>query len=130
MLNVCQYLAVVNSTKSTKRRVVFLLLVTLATGLSLRAIKCCSVVFGVTLRLLVINIYSSSPAINIAALLLSISVTTCGTVVRRRRGTRVDNTLPVAALTARSEVRYRLRIAISAYPTCIRRRLRGVPVVI
>jgi len=31
---------------------------------SLRTIKCCSVVFGVTLRLLVINSSSSSPAIN------------------------------------------------------------------
>ena len=41
------------------------LLVTQATDLSLRAIKCCSVVFGVTLRLLfVINISSSYPAIN------------------------------------------------------------------
>ena len=38
--------------------------------------------------------------------------------VRRRC---VDNTWPVAALTARSECRYSLRIAISAYPTCIRR---------
>ena len=35
-----------------------------ATDLSLRAIKCCFAVFGVTLRLLVINISSSSPAIN------------------------------------------------------------------
>ena len=40
------------------------------------------------------------------------SVTTCGTVVRRRR---IDNTLPVAALTARTEAGYRLRIAISVY---------------
>jgi len=45
-------------------------------------------------------------------LLPAISVTTCGTVVRRRR---VDNTWPVAAVTARSEANYRLRIAISAY---------------
>jgi len=30
----------------------------------MRTIKCCSVVFGVTLRLLVINILTSSPAIN------------------------------------------------------------------
>jgi len=57
-------------------------------------------------------------------LLPAISVTTCGTVVRRRR---IDNTWLVAALTARSEARYRLRIAISAYPTCIRRSLRGFP---
>jgi len=41
-----------------------LLLVTYATDLSLRAIKCCSVVFGVTLKLLVINISPSFPAIN------------------------------------------------------------------
>jgi len=33
----------------------------------------------------------------------------------------VDNTWPVAALTAHSEASYWLRIAISAYPTCIRR---------
>ena len=51
-------------------------------------------------------------------LLPAISVTTCGTVVRRHR---IDNTWPVAMLTARTEARYRLRIAISAYPTCIRR---------
>jgi len=38
---------------------------------------------------------------------------------------RVDNTWPVAALTAG---RYRLRIAISAYPTCIRRPISEVPV--
>ena len=50
-------------------------------------------------------------------LLPAISFTTCGTVVRRRR---IDN-WPVAALTACSEARYRLRIAIFAYPTCIRR---------
>ena len=35
----------------------------LATDLSLRTIKCCSVVFGVTLRLLVVNI-SSTSAVN------------------------------------------------------------------
>ena len=33
----------------------------------------------------------------------------------------IDNSWPVAALTARSEARYWLRIAISAYHTCIRR---------
>ena len=95
------------------------LLVIYATDLSLRTIKCCSVVFGVTLRLLVINISSFSPAINkLRRLLPAISVTTYETVVRRRR---VDNTQPVAALTTRDEARYWLRIAISAYPTCIRR---------
>ena len=40
---------------------------------------------------------------------------------------RIDNTWPVAALTARSEARHRLRIAISAYPTCIRGPIRGFP---
>ena len=54
-------------------------------------------------------------------LLPAISVTTCGTVLRRRR---VDNTWPVTAL-ARSEAIYRLKIAISAYLTCI---LRPPPV--
>ena len=34
---------------------------------------------------------------------------------------RIDSRWPVAALTARSEARYWFRIAISVYPTCIRR---------
>jgi len=52
---------------STKRRVEsFIVSYVQATDLSLRAVMRCSVVFGVTLRLLVINI-SSSPAINTAA---------------------------------------------------------------
>ena len=63
----------------------------------------CSVVFGVTLRLLVINI-SSSPAINTAAYYQR-CVITCETV----------------AVNTGSQAIYRLRIAISAYPTCIRR---------
>jgi len=81
---------------------------------------------GVTLRLLVINISSSSPTINkLRRLLPAISVTTCETVLRQPR-VDDDNTWSVAALTARSEARYRLRIAISAYPTFIRRpRLGG-----
>jgi len=69
------------------------------------------------LRLLVINIASSSPTINKLRRLLPASVASCGTVVRRRR---VDNTWPVVALTART-----LRIAISAYPTSIRRPREG-----
>jgi len=36
------------------------------------------------------------------------------------------NTWPVAALTACSEARYRLRITTSAYPTCIRHPRYGV----
>jgi len=63
-------------------------------------LSCC---LGVTLKLLVINISSSSAAVNkICRLLPAISVTTWGTVVGRRC---IDNTWPVAALTARSEAR-------------------------
>jgi len=67
----------------------------------------------------VINISSSSPAINkLRRLLPAVSVTNCEIVARRRR---VDNTWPIATLTACSEARYKLRMAISAYPTCIQR---------
>jgi len=94
------------------------LLVTYATDLSRRAIKCCSVVFGITLKLLVINILSSFRTINKHRRL------SCGTVVRRRR---IDNTWPVAVLAARTEARYWLRIAISAYPTAFDALVRGFP---
>ena len=80
----------------------------------------CSVVFGVTLRLLVVNISSSSPVVNTAAYYQR-CVTTCATVAVVYTGDPVENTLPVAALTAGTKARYRLRIAISAYPNCIRR---------
>jgi len=60
MLRVCQKLTPV--IQNVKRSI--LLLVIYATYLSLRTIKCCSVVFGVTFTLLVINISSSSPTIN------------------------------------------------------------------
>ena len=56
----------------------------------------CSVVFGVTLRILVINISSSSPAINTVAYYQR-CVITCQTVAVRRRP-RLQH-LPVAALT-------------------------------
>jgi len=56
----------------------------------------CSVVLGVTLRLLVINISSSSPAINTAAYYQR-CVTTCETVAVHRRQ-RLQH-LHVAALT-------------------------------
>jgi len=56
----------------------------------------CSVVFGVTLRLLVINISSSSPAMNTAGYYQR-CVTTCETVAVHRRP-RLQH-LPVAALT-------------------------------
>jgi len=75
-----------------------------------------SVVFGVKLRLLVINI-SSFPAINTAPLTSDVSQ-----LARRwpwSTGDPVDNTWPVAALTADIKASYRLRIAIYAYPTCI-----------
>ena len=56
-----------------------------------------SVVFGVTLRLLVINISSSSPAINTAAYYQR-CVITCETVAVVHRRPRLQR-LPVAALT-------------------------------
>ena len=57
-------------------------------------------------------------AINTAAYYQRVTTCgSCGTVVRRRR---IDNTWPVVALQ-HAATRYRLRIAISAYPTCIRR---------
>jgi len=94
----------------------------------------CFVVFGVTLRLLVINVLSSSPAVNRAAYYQR-CVTTCGgtvAVVHRRPcwqhlaccsfNVNVNvNLYSASSPTAGSEARYRLRIAISAYPTCIRR---------
>jgi len=77
----------------------------------------CSVVFGVTLRLLVINILSSSPAINTAACYQQY-VITCEMVAVHRRP-RLQH-LPVAcSVNTGSQARYRLRIAISSYPTCI-----------
>jgi len=73
----------------------------------------CSVVFGVTLRLLVINISSSSPAINTAAYYQR-CVTTCETVAVVQR-------LVCGSVNTGSQATYKLGIAISAYPTCIRR---------
>ena len=43
----------------------------------------------------------------------------CHNLRDRGPAARSDNTLPIAALTARSEARYRLKIAIDAYSTCI-----------
>ena len=86
----------------------------------------CSVVFGVTLRLLVINISSSSLAINTAATTSEVSQLAvrwpCFT------GDSVDNTWRVAALTAGTKARYRLRIAISAYPPAFDAPVKGVAV--
>jgi len=81
----------------------------------------CSVVFGVMSRLLVINISSSSHTVSTAAYYQR-CVITCETVaVVHTTGDPVDNTWHVAVLTAGAKARYRLRIAISAYHTCIRR---------
>ena len=81
----------------------------------------CSVVFGVTLRLLVINISSSSLAINTAAYYQRCVTSQLPIRWPCSTGDSVDNTWLVAALTAGTKAKYRLRIAISAYPTCIRR---------
>jgi len=76
----------------------------------------CSVVFGVTLRLLVINISSSSVAINVAA--YQRCVTTCETVAVVHRWPCLQH-LACCSVNTGSQDRYRLRIAISAYPTFI-----------
>jgi len=77
----------------------------------------CSVVIGVTLRLLVINISSSSLAINTAAYYQR-CVITCETVAAT--GDRVYNTCIAYCSVTQAVKPDRLRIAISAYPTCIR----------
>jgi len=75
----------------------------------------CSVAFGVTLRLLVINTFV---------------VFSCNFAKHRRFLPAMCHTWLVAAFTARTKARYRLKIVISAYPTCIRcppPPVRGVP---
>ena len=77
---------------------------------------CCSVVFGITLRLFVINISSSLPQ-------STPPLQQCVKLAERwpwSTGNCVDNTWHVSVLTAGTKARYSLRIAISAYPTCIR----------
>jgi len=80
----------------------------------------CSVVFGVTLRLLVINISSSSTAINTAAYYQR-CVTTCETVAVVHRRPCLQHLASCSVNTGSQKARYRLRIAISAYPIYIRR---------
>jgi len=87
---------------------------------------CCSVVFGVTLRLLVINISSSSPAINTAAY-YQWCVITCEMVAVVYQRLRLQHPVSYSVNTG-SQARYRLRIVISAYPTCIPCPFGGVPV--
>ena len=114
----------VSASASTVQNVEYslLLLDTYATDLSLRA-----VVFGVTLRLLVINISSSSPAINTAAYYQR-CVITCETfaVVHRwpclqRLACCSINTGSQAALSVRSVVamhkRSLCRQAVSVFPS-------------
>jgi len=52
------------SFNSVIAKVEYFIIVTQATNLPLHTIKCCSVIFGVTSRLLDINTSSSSPATN------------------------------------------------------------------
>jgi len=85
----------------------------------------CSVVFGVTLRLLVINI-SSSLAINTAAYYQR-CVITCETVAVVHRRPRLQH-LAYFSVNTGSQAIYRLRIAISAYPPAFDAPVRGVPV--
>jgi len=75
----------------------------------------CSVVFGVTLRLLVINISSSSPAINAAAYYHNLRDGS------RRPPATAFTTPACCSVNTGSQARYKLRIPISAHSTCIRR---------
>ena len=95
---------------------------------SLRAVKCAVLLSskGVTLRLLVINISSSSPAINTATYYQR-CVVTCETVAVVHRRPCLQH-LACCSVNTGSQARYGLRIAISAYPICIQHPVRGVPV--
>jgi len=81
----------------------------------------CSVVCGVTLSLLVINISrllpQSTPPLTTSE--------TVQAVVHRRPCLQH---LACCSVNTGSQAIYRLRIAISAYHTCIRRPIRGVPI--
>ena len=72
----------------------------------------------ITLRFLVINISSFSPALTTAAYYQR-CVITCETVPVVHRRPRLQH-LAYCSVNTGSQARYRLRIAISAYPTCIR----------
>ena len=98
--------------------------VTLATDLPLRTIKCCSVVIGVTLRLLVINTSSSSPVNNKRRRLPETSVIN---LPRSVAAIRVLH-LAVEPFTVRNEARQWLRIAILLRPSAFDAPVREVPV--
>jgi len=86
----------------------------------------CSVVFGITLRILVINISSASLAINTAAYYQR-SAITCETVAVVYWRPCLQH-LVYCSVNTGSQAKYRLIIAISAYPTCIRRPVSEFPV--
>jgi len=86
----------------------------------------CSVVFGVTLRLLVINISSSSPAINDAAYYQQ-CVITCETVAVVHRRPRLQ-CLPVAALTQAVKPDIGSESRFLPTPLAFDAPVRGVPV--
>ena len=71
------------------------------------------------IKINVINISSSSPAINTAAYYQR-CVTTCETVAVVHRQRCLQH-LACCSVSTGSQARYRSRIAISAYHTCIRR---------
>ena len=85
----------------------------------------CSVVFGVTLRLLVIKISSSSPAINTAAYYQQ-CVITCKAVAVHRRP-RLQH-LPVAALTQALKPDIGSELRFLPTPPAFDAPVRGVPV--
>jgi len=85
----------------------------------------CSAVFGVTLRLLVIDISSSSPAINTAAYYQR-CVITCETVAMT--GDRVYNTWLVAALIQAVKPDIGSESRFLPTPPAFDAPVRGVPV--
>ena len=88
----------------------------------------CSVVFGVRLRLLVINISSFSPAINTAAYYQR-CVITCETMAVVYWRPRLQH-LPVAALTQAVGPNIGSESRFLPTPPAIDAPVRGVPVVI
>ena len=84
----------------------------------------CSVVFSVTLRLLVITFLRLLPQSTSRLTTSDVSQLAAGRWPWST-GDCVDNTWPIAALTAGSKDRHRLRIAISAYPPAFDTPIRG-----
>jgi len=85
---------------------------------------CCSVVFGIRLRLIVINISTSPPQSTLPRTRPTSDVSACETVAVVHWRPCLQH-LACCSVNTGSQARYRLRIAISAYPTCIRRPVRG-----